>query len=268
MRLSIITINYNNVVGLRKTIESVAAQNADDFEYIIIDGGSTDGSVDVIREYEGKVSYWVSEPDCGIYQAMNKGIQRATGNYCQFLNSGDWLTDPHVTQKMIGHLQPGDQIIWGNLLKVFPDKTIVKDTGTSEHLSMLRFYQGTINHTSSYIKRSLFDKYGQFDETLKIVSDWKFFLIAIGLHAERIRYIDSDMAYFDMSGVSNSKIDLLTAERRKVLFENIPPNILLDYDKYGRDLIKIDRFNRHPLAKMIVWFMDRLLFWLEKRINL
>ena len=89
MRLSIITINYNNREGLRKTIESVVNQTYRNFEYIIIDGGSTDGSVEVVKEYADRISYWVSEPDNGIYNAMNKGVLAANGKYIQFLNSGD-----------------------------------------------------------------------------------------------------------------------------------------------------------------------------------
>jgi glycosyltransferase involved in cell wall biosynthesis len=89
MKLSVITINYNNAIGLRKTIESVVNQTFRDYEYIIIDGGSTDGSVDVIKEYADKIDYWVSEPDKGIYNAMNKGVAAAHGEYTNFLNSGD-----------------------------------------------------------------------------------------------------------------------------------------------------------------------------------
>ena len=88
-KISIITINYNNCEGLRRTIESVVNQTCRDFEYIIIDGGSTDGSVDVIKRYADNIDYWVSEPDKGIYNAMNKGIRMATGDYVQILNSGD-----------------------------------------------------------------------------------------------------------------------------------------------------------------------------------
>ena len=110
-KLSIITINRNNAAGLRKTIESVVSQTYTDFEYIIIDGASTDGSVEVIKEYAeatlpcgeglGERLYWVSEPDKGIYNAMNKGILKAQGEYLLFLNSGDWLVDKDVIKSFI-----------------------------------------------------------------------------------------------------------------------------------------------------------------------
>ena len=89
MKYSIITVNFNNKEGLRKTIESVIHQTFHDFEFIVIDGGSTDGSADVLKEYHTQIDYWVSEPDGGIYQGMNKGIKKATGDYLNFMNSGD-----------------------------------------------------------------------------------------------------------------------------------------------------------------------------------
>ena len=89
MKFSIITINYNNKDGLEMTINSVLGQSFQGFEYIIIDGGSTDGSIDIIKKYESRIDYWVSEPDNGVYNAMNKGIRKATGDYINFMNSGD-----------------------------------------------------------------------------------------------------------------------------------------------------------------------------------
>ena len=116
-KLSIITINLNNAEGLRKTIPSVISQTYCDFEYIVIDGGSTDGSVDVIKKYADKLSYWVSEPDAGIYNAMNKGIRKAGGEYCQFLNSGDWLVAPDVTERMAKDM-PDCAICYGNMITI------------------------------------------------------------------------------------------------------------------------------------------------------
>jgi glycosyltransferase involved in cell wall biosynthesis len=100
IKLSIITINYNNRDGLEKTIRSVIDQRFTDFEFIVIDGGSTDGSVDNIRKYENKINYWCSEKDAGIYNAQNKGIKKAKGEYCLFLNSGDFLYNEDVLNKI------------------------------------------------------------------------------------------------------------------------------------------------------------------------
>lgn len=113
MKLSIITINYNNRDGLQHTIESVINQTSHEFEYIIIDGGSTDGSVDIIKQYTNQIDYWVSEPDRGIYHAMNKGIDIAKGEYCIFMNSGDLFHNTSSIKDSINHLD-GTDIVNGN----------------------------------------------------------------------------------------------------------------------------------------------------------
>ena len=103
MKLSIITINFNDAKGLEKTIQSVINQTYKDFEYIVVDGASTDGSVDVIKKYSNKLTHWVSEPDTGIYNAMNKGTRMASGEYCLYLNSGDFLADNDVLEKAFNY---------------------------------------------------------------------------------------------------------------------------------------------------------------------
>jgi acetyltransferase-like isoleucine patch superfamily enzyme len=134
MKLSIITINRNNAAGLRKTIESVVSQTYTDFEYIIIDGASTDDSVNIIKEYAeatlpcgeglGERLYWVSEPDKGIYNAMNKGILKANGEYCLFLNSGDWLYDNDVLNDVFS-ISPTEDIVYGNDVFIGANVTIL-----------------------------------------------------------------------------------------------------------------------------------------------
>ena len=165
LKLSIITINLNNASGLRKTIESVVSQSSREFEYIVIDGGSIDGSIDVIKEFEDRITYWISEPDNGIYHAMNKGIRAAQGEYCQFLNSGDWLYASDVIEKMINTL-PDCSIYYGNMLKQMPDGTVFCDKSGQGLITMFTFYRGSLNHSPALIKRSLFYKYGFYDENL------------------------------------------------------------------------------------------------------
>lgn len=266
-KLSIITVNYNNASGLRKTIESVVSQASADYEYIVIDGGSTDGSVEVIKQYTDKIAYWVSESDKGIYHAMNKGILQAKGEYCQFLNSGDWLASNDVIEKMLGALPENCSIFYGNMLKRLQDGKIFRDKCEEGNVSMLTFYRGALNHSPALIKRSLFAKYGFYDESLKIVSDWKFYLTAIGLHNEPVKYIDLDVAYFDMAGISSINSALDKQERRKVLEGFLPANILTDYDKYWRDIEQMKRIKRYRLIYGIIWFFERCLFKWEKWIN-
>jgi glycosyltransferase involved in cell wall biosynthesis len=114
MKLSVITINYNNCDGLRKTIESVVSQTFTDFEYIIIDGGSTDGSVDVIKEYAGRIDYWVSERDRGCYHAMNKGVKVAQGEYVIFMNSGDSFYTNDVIDAFVKE-NPTEDVLCGDM---------------------------------------------------------------------------------------------------------------------------------------------------------
>lgn len=263
MRLSIITINLNNVSGLRKTIESVVAQTSSDFEYIVIDGGSTDGSIEVIKEFGGRITYCISEPDDGIYQAMNKGILQAKGDYCQFLNSGDWLAANDVIEKMLNAM-PECSIFYGNMVKQLPNGKIFRDKCGQGNISMYTFYRGSLNHSPAFIKRSLFEKYGLYDETLRIVSDWKWHLIVFGLHNEKVNYINQDITCFDMKGISSSNSKLEKAERRLVLEELLPSNILKDYDTYFQSIEQTERLKRYKALKSVFWFIERLLFKYEK----
>ena len=273
MILSIITINRNNAAGLEKTMRSVAAQIGGDFEYVVIDGASTDGSVEVIRSFEtafGERLKWISEPDKGIYNAMNKGIGKASGDYLQFLNSGDSLVSDDVTMRMSESLKSNDfpSILYGNMLKDMRGGKLLRDKGFAGNpVTFLGFYIGSLNHPSSYIKKILFEKYGRYDENLKIVSDWKWFLQAIILGGEKPVYADMDVALFDMNGISEKNKALDKAERRRVLNELIPSSILADYDRWSLPINRMRRLERHPWANRIVSYLERGLFKVEKRRN-
>lgn len=276
MKLSIITINRNNASGLEKTLKSVAAQTCKDFEHIIIDGASTDDSVEVIKHYVESTNnpspdthhhqiMWISEPDKGIYNAMNKGIRMASGDYIQILNSGDSLFDEHVVERMLTALEEKKcpEIIYGNMIKQWPDGRTRCDCCEQGKLTMLSFYHGTLNHDSAYIRRSLFEKFGYYDENLKIVSDWEWYLKAIPLGGVQPVYVDLNVTIFDMTGVSESNTAYWKVERRPVLEREVPPMILADYDRYADDMRMMDRINRHHLHG-VVRFMERVLFKLEK----
>ena len=266
-KLSIITINYNNVDGLKKTIESVINQISTDFEYIVIDGDSTDDSVEVIKQYSDKISYWVSEPDSGIYNAMNKGIRKAKGEYCQFLNSGDFLVNTSVIARMLEDI-PNCSVYVGNMLKLLPGGKIYQDKGnTNNELTVLNFYRGTINHSPAFIKRNLFAKYGLYDESLKIVSDWKFYFITVGLNNEVVRYKDLDVTCFDMNGISTLNSDLDKTERKRVLKKLLPSKVLADYDNHWQEIEQIRRIKRYTVTKWLFWFVERCLFKFEKWLS-
>ena len=215
-KLSIITINLNNVKGLTKTIESVVSQTFADYEYIIIDGGSTDGSVEIIKQYADKITYWVSEPDRGVYHALNKGIEQAKGEYCYFLNSGDWILQNSGLQYVFDK-NPVEDILYCDVLHgkkkcIYPDK-----------LSMYFFFETTITHQASFIKRSLFSTYGLYNEKYKIVSDWEFWLKTIIKGQCSYLHIPFLLVYYDIEGMSwTSHFNLLEMEKAKILEENFP----------------------------------------------
>lgn len=242
MRLSIITINFNNRDGLRKTIESVVNQTWQEFEYIIIDGGSTDGSVDVIKEYADRIDYWVSEPDKGIYNAMNKGVAAAHGEYLLFLNSGDELADRNILQQVCNKLC-GVDIIMG-LVRVVPSNRIAY-TDVEYPLRFQHFYLGCpVPHPASFIRAHLFEKH-MYDENYKIVSDWKFFLQTIILENCSYTTINEIITNFKEGGISDARY-ACEEERREILMDLIPPRILIDYQKsltgFGYDETAYDLF--------------------------
>lgn len=267
MKLSIVTINYNDAVGLKKTLESVAMQKPCDceVEHIVVDGGSTDESVDVIKQYP-HVARWVSEKDYGIYNAMNKGIKMATGDYCQFLNAGDMLAGPDVISQMCSSLvaKQFPDILYGQMRKVFADGSITHDiSGGGREYTLMLAYHGCLNHSPAYIRRSLFDKFGLYDETLKICSDWKWYLQTIVLGGTQAVYTPVLVTIFDMGGVSETRKDILEEERTRLLKELVPLGILHDYDRYYFPMEQYDRLKRHHLWS-VVYFVERVLFKLEK----
>ena len=270
MKLSIVTINYNNAEGLRKTMESVLAQTYTEIEYIIVDGASIDGSVDVIRELATRPTIkWVSEKDTGIYNAMNKGIRMATGEYIEILNSGDILFDANVTQRMIEHLDQINAqnenpigILYGNMIKVNAQGKVVGKSGYTEY-SLRQFYSSTLNHDCAYILKDLFEEYGLYDEQLKIVSDWKWYLQVIGLGRVKPEYVDIDVTIFDDGGISETNLALRNAERRKVMEEVLPPAVLWDYDTHAFEMEQMKRLRRWKMYGL-VYLLERTLFKLEK----
>lgn len=232
--LSIITINYNNADGLKKTIQSVINQSFADYEYIIIDGGSTDNSAELIKKYSDKITYWISEKDQGIYNAQNKGIARATGNYCLFLNSGDYLVDDKVLAKVHSYNLSAD-IIYG-------DMQTNGENGKNRHLKMpdkigvKRLYADTVWHPVSFIKRELFSLYGNYDEQFKIVADYEFFVRVIIKRNVSTKHIPVEISVFDTTGLSSdmTKKDQLIQERRIVQNTYFNPILLFFFRLYSK----------------------------------
>ena len=192
-KLSIITINYNNLEGLKKTFESVFMQTYQDFEYIVIDGGSTDGSKEYIAENADKINYWVSEPDKGVYHAMNKGIVKASGEYLLFINSGDELFENSTIEKIISDLHTVD-IIAGSLNFISDKNNYIGYA--QEQVSFLYMYHNTIWHPSTFIKKEAFETTDFYDEKMRICSDWKWFILATFKNKKSYKKIDTTIAKF------------------------------------------------------------------------
>lgn len=220
--LSIITVNLNNLAGLQKTMQSVFEQTFSNYEYIIIDGGSTDGSKEWIAQHADKLSYWVSEKDNGIYSAMNKGISQSKGEYLLFLNSGDRLVNTSVLAEIFfednsAEILYGD-IIWEN------ESLQTQAADFPDNLSFEFFFKNSLPHQGTFIQQKLFYKFGYYDESLKIVSDWKFFVECICRYNVSYKHLKLTISVCDRSGISCKPeyLDLVLAEKRKVFKESFP----------------------------------------------
>jgi glycosyltransferase involved in cell wall biosynthesis len=206
--ITVITVNYNNAEALEQTIQSVIAQTYQ-VEYIVVDGASTDGSIDVIKKYESKITEWFSEKDTGIYNAMNKGVERASGEWICFLNCGDVFVDTQTVQRMVDNIQSsGMDIIYGNILVEQPDETL-KERVAREPCNIHRMH---FCHQSAFVRAYLFNVF-PFDEKYKMSADFKFFKECY-YDDRKFAHVNFPVVIYDTSGVSN-------AQRRKGLLENI-----------------------------------------------
>jgi glycosyltransferase involved in cell wall biosynthesis len=227
MLISIITINYNDAVGLKKTMASVLEQTYEDIEYIVIDGGSADGSKAYIELYQKDLAYWVSEPDQGIYHAMNKGIDKATGDYLLFMNSGDWLVDDYVIERFVG-FHPIEDIVYGDhrvsVGNKFQRKFMPKEMSIGIALT------NTINHQSIFYSKEIF-KNNRYDLEYKILADWVLTNNSIVFDQCSTRYINLVICHYDLNGISSS-FSSRHGERNRYLKENFDPlflRLLKDY---------------------------------------
>jgi glycosyltransferase involved in cell wall biosynthesis len=230
IRVSVITINKNNSEGLRRTIKSVLGQKFTSYEYIIIDGGSTDGSTDIIKEFSGKISYWISEPDTGIYNAMNKGLKIAKGEYCLFLNSGDTLVDSNILSKVFNAPFTED-IVFGSVILDGKERKEVFEIPDISNLTFRHFIKSTIPHPGTFIKRSLFERVGCFNENYRICSDLEFFLVSIFIHGATMRKLPEIISVFDWNGISSMPENALLVEKERTnILKNHFPRFLDDYE--------------------------------------
>lgn len=278
MKVSILTVNYNNAEGLRRTLESVAAQTYQEFEHVIIDGGSSDESVGIIRNYEKSLKsndkykmtnvQWISEPDNGIYDAMNKGVEIASGvrlvnalnrselvedknkelpEYLLFLNGGDTLASEKALEEIAPYLDGDDFIVGRVFFSIKGNRVSVSPLLSEKDMSMYYMYLHGINHQSAFIKSELLVDM-PYDTTVKMNADWLFFVQQIVMRNATVKFVDKYIADFDRTGLS-SNTQAVVEERKEVLKKILPARMCRDYDHvipHYYEVIRVEWLLRHP----------------------
>lgn len=234
MKLTIITVNYNDACGLKRTLQSVKEQTSQDFEYLVIDGGSQDGSKDLLDEYNEIITYSISERDSGVFNAMNKGIGLAKGNYCLFLNAGDYLAANDVVEKVLPTLDDTD-FISGDTICISPSgkKALWK---APRILSVYVITRYSLSHQSTFIKTSLLKK-RPYREDLRIASDWEQELYELVFHDATYKSVPINVCYFYEDGISRTDINGVKAERNKVYSEYFSKRLL--HEILGSNELKV-----------------------------
>lgn len=233
MKLSIITINYNNLEGLKKTYDSVVCQTWTDYEWIIIDGGSTDGSREFIEEHQDRFAYWCSEPDKGVYNAMNKGIAKAQGEYLNFMNSGDCFYEKDTLEKVFSKEQESD-ILYGDILRIYEEGECIYSFGPVVDIYTL--YHQNIPHQAMFIRLD-FHRNHLYDENLKLAADWKNWCVA-AIEDTTFEYLPLIIARYPMDGLSSQQGELFREEERSFknkLFSPSIRNSICEIDSYRRN---------------------------------
>ena len=226
-KYTIITINYNNGKELRRTIEGVINQTLTDFEYVVIDGGSTDDSVSIIKEYGDRIDFWISERDKGVYNAMNKGLSHAHGEYVNFMNSGDSFYSPTVLEEIDNQIGDSD-ILFGNVCNSASGK-VYGGVKAGCEVTFLTLKKEILCHQGTFYRRAIFERH-PYDESLKLIADWKVNVQAIVFDNCKVKVVDTIVANYDLTGMSSTQSQLHAEERKRVMAELFPERILKDYE--------------------------------------
>lgn len=244
-QLTIITVNYNHRVGLARTLESVAEQTFRDFEHMVIDGASTDGSRELIAMQAQQLARWISEPDNGIFAAMNKGLALARGAFVFFLNSGDRFAGKKVLEEIFGGGEIREDLIYGDYFrddgmgnwKIWPQP---------EDLSVGYIFRKGLCHQTIFYRKDLFDELGGYDESLQVAADLEFNL-RIFLAGKRARHYPLAVAYYEGRGISWKNKEKLRQEKEMILRRHFPAVVWRDYER--------------------LWFLERRCRELEGRLE-
>ena len=238
-KLSIVTINFNDAQGLEKTIKSVISQTFEDFEYIVIDGNSTDGSKKILQKYKCKLDIAISEPDTGIYNAMNKGASFASGEYLLFLNSGDNLYKTTSLQELFD-TNPKEDIVSCICIE-YNEKNRYKKIPPKE-ISLFSFINSSLPHPSTLIRSSIFSKVGGYHEKYRIISDWCFFIEALIIHNASYCTREIELSEFNCFGISSTT---------QILERDLCTQFL--NDKFNRIIIDYPSIKYEALFNVAYW---------------
>jgi glycosyltransferase involved in cell wall biosynthesis len=223
-KLSIITINYNHLEGLKRTVQSVVRQTWQEYEYIVIDGGSTDGSKDFLESQTDKIDYWVSESDQGIYNAMNKGIKAARGEYLLFMNSGDVLVKDTTILNICGEKLIEDIVAFDCYLE--KDNIITGRRTHIENPTLFYVFKNGFKHQSTFIRRSLFEKVGHYNESYKIAGDYEFWIRSFLEPTTTSKSYGIPIAIFQLNGISQKGS---WGEEHRRIEQDLLPHLITDF---------------------------------------
>ncbi len=203
--ISVITVCRNEVGRIQRTIDSILGQRTELFEWIVVDGASTDGTLAILQAHNDAIAKLISEPDRGIYDAMNKGARAASGEWLLFLNGGDAFVNRSTVASIAPLLEKSDvDVLVGAHVRVWPDGRAPVKKIHSGALDLHHFYRRPVNHQSAFIRRRAFEKFGPYDTTFKYIADWDFFVRAV-LGGARMERCDVLVAEYDATGVSAQK---------------------------------------------------------------
>jgi glycosyltransferase involved in cell wall biosynthesis len=246
MKISIITVSYNSASTIDDTIRSVLSQSYGDLEYIVVDGLSTDGTVERVRSYGSRIHTFISEKDGGIYDAMNKGISLATGDAVAFLNSDDFYIHGEVVERVVRRFQTdGTDAVFGDLVMVRQNETdkVVRYYDSGGFRSEL-FGRGIMPaHPAFFLKRECFEKYGNFDISYRVAADFELLARMISRYGISYSHIPEVLVKMRMGGISTGGIESTLLLNREILRacrqNDIPSSILKVYSKYIKKVFQL-----------------------------